>query len=257
MKKTSFLIIMILSACFFAYTSSKKNDSKVNPKPLVIKKIVASTSWTAAFADIAGADSVEVIAPANLRHPPEYEVTVSDIHKIRESDLFIYAGFERMMKTLGDTSGCANMLKISCNNSVITVSEESRKIAAVLGTKEECEKRLFEYVNAVSQAKNQLEKKGLKGAKVLCNANQIYLAKDLGFEVVATFGPGPVTSGQIADAKNGNYDFIIDNVHNPQGMPLSQVAPSSKYLVWRNFPEECGRASLLKVVLENIESIYK
>ena len=42
------------------------------------KKVVASTSWSAAFADIAGADEVESIAPVNLRHPPEYEITVSD-----------------------------------------------------------------------------------------------------------------------------------------------------------------------------------
>ena len=34
------------------------------------KKVVASTSWSAAFADIAGADEVESIAPVNLRHPP-------------------------------------------------------------------------------------------------------------------------------------------------------------------------------------------
>ena len=38
------------------------------------KKVVASTSWAAAFADIAGADEVESIAPVNLRHPPEYEL---------------------------------------------------------------------------------------------------------------------------------------------------------------------------------------
>ena len=48
--------------------------------------------------------------------------------------------------------------------------------------------------------KNKVEK--LKGKKVLCNINQIYLAKDLGLEVVATFGPGQVTSEQIANAKN-------------------------------------------------------
>ena len=86
------------------------------------KKVVASTSWAAAFADIAGADEVESIAPVNLRHPPEYEITVSDVQKISESEVFIYAGFERMMKTLGSkVENKGTSIQITLDNSLATV----------------------------------------------------------------------------------------------------------------------------------------
>ena len=128
MKKIiNFILPIVSAALLFA---NGKNDipnsaqNAVEPKT----RIVASTSWTAAFADIAGADGVETIAPANLRHPPEYEVTVSDIQKIAASDFFVYAGFERMMKTLGTSVGTVQMIRIANNNSIATVtSEKSRK----------------------------------------------------------------------------------------------------------------------------------
>ena len=160
-----------------------------------------------------------------------------------------------MMKTMGDAVGQTQMVKITCDNSIETVSKESRKIAEILGSQEECEKRLLEYVSEITNAKADLEKRGLAGARVLCNKNQTYLAKDLGLEIAAVFGPGPVTSDQIADAKTGNYDLIIDNVHNPQGAPLAEVAPNAKYVVWRNFPENVERGALLNVIKANIKTL--
>ncbi|MCR5187754.1 MAG: ABC transporter substrate-binding protein [Treponema sp.] len=250
MKKINILLILLVGLVFAGCNQTKKaaaNDDE--------EKVVASTSWTAAFADIAGANQVKIIAPANLQHPPEYEITVNDIQTIEKSKYFIYAGFERMMKTLGDAVGETQMVKITCDNSIETVSKESRKIAEIWGSQKECEKRLSEYVSAINNAKADLEKRGLAGARVLCNKNQTYLAKDLGLEVAAVFGPGPVTSDQIADAKTGNYAFIIDNVHNPQGRPLAEVAPNAKYLVWRNFPEKVERGALLNVIKENIKTL--
>ena len=122
MKKIINFILPIVSAA--ALFANGKNDISNSAQNAVEQKtrIVASTSWTAAFADIAGADNVETIAPATLRHPPEYEVTVSDIQKITASNLFIYAGFERMMKTLGDSIDGTKMIRIASDNSIATVT---------------------------------------------------------------------------------------------------------------------------------------
>ena len=54
---------------------------------------VASTTWTAAFADLAGVDEITVIAPATLRHPPEYELVPSDIVTIQNARFFVSAGY--------------------------------------------------------------------------------------------------------------------------------------------------------------------
>ena len=143
MKK--FIPLFILnSALIFAGCNKKGNaenssvSSKSNETAVLSDagkksafKIVASTSWTAAFADLAGLDNVQAIAPASLRHPPEYEVTVSDIQNISDSDIFIFAGFERMMKTLGTSIEGVNMVKISCDNSIETVTSQAKKIAEI------------------------------------------------------------------------------------------------------------------------------
>ena len=242
---TVFSLLFILSSFIFA------KDNKAN--------VVCSTSWSASFAELSGAEDVTVIAPANLRHPPEYEVTVSDVLSIMNSDYFIYAGFERMMKTLEDNFATSNTIpiQIKLDNSLATVTESCMKIAKKIGTEKQCEKNLGEYEKVLKIGKEKVSKKGLGGAKVLCHKHQVYLAEELGLDVVATFGPGPVTSKQIVDAKKGNYELIIDNIHNPVGEPLVEVAENARYIIWRNFPETVGKNSLINLIKENIDVLLK
>ncbi len=218
------------------------------------KKIVASTSWAAAFADIAGADEVESIAPVNLRHPPEYEITVSDVQKISDSDVFIYAGFERMMKTLGDKVPNKGVsVQVVLDNSLATVKESTLKIAQALGTEEIQKVRFAEYEKLVKDGQKKALKKKLNKKKVLCNKNQTYLAKELGLDIVGVFGPGPVSAEELLEAKKAGYDLIIDNIHNPTGKPVTEILPKAKYIEWRNFPTAVEHDALKKVVEENIE----
>ncbi len=218
------------------------------------KKVLASTSWAAAFADIAGADEVESIAPVNLRHPPEYEITVSDVQKISESEVFIYAGFERMMKTLGTKVANQGVsVQVVLDNSLATVNESTLKIAQALGTEDIQKVRYAEYEKLVKDGQKKALKKKLNKKKVLCNKNQTYLAKELGLEIAGVFGPGPVSAEELLNAKKAGYDLIIDNIHNPTGKPVTEVLPKAKYIVWRNFPEAVEHDALKKVVKENIE----
>jgi len=218
------------------------------------KKIVASTSWAAAFADIAGAEEVESIAPVNLRHPPEYEITVSDVQKISESDIFIYAGFERMMKTLGTKiPNKGTSVQIVLDNSLATVKESTLKIAEELGTRSVWEKNYAAYEKLIKDGLKKCTRKKLNKLKVICNKNQTYLAKEMGLEVAAVFGPGPVSSEVLLKAKQEGYDLIIDNIHNPTGKPIAEVLPDAVYIEWRNFPEVIEHNALQKVVKSNID----
>ncbi len=220
------------------------------------KKVVASTSWAAAFADIAGADEVESIAPVNLRHPPEYEITVSDVQKISDSEVFIFAGFERMMKTLGTKVANKGVsVQVTLDNSLATVKASTLKIAEVLGTEDIQKVRFAEYEKLVKDGQKKALKKKLNKKKVLCNKNQTYLAKELGLEIAGIFGPGPVSAEELLEAKKAGYDLIIDNIHNPTGKPVTEVLPKAKYIVWRNFPEAVEHDALKKVVSENIEAL--
>ena len=130
------------------------------------KKVVASTSWAAAFADIAGADEVESIAPVNLRHPPEYEITVSDVQKISDSEVFIFAGFERMMKTLGTKVANKGVsVQVTLDNSLATVKASTLKIAEVLGTEDIQKVRFAEYEKLVKDGQKKVLKKKLNKKK--------------------------------------------------------------------------------------------
>ena len=243
MKKISKITIALFAA--FAL---------VNSAWAAPKKVVASTSWAAAFADIAGADEVESIAPVNLRHPPEYEITVSDVQKISDSEVFIYAGFERMMKTLGDKVPNKGVsVQVVLDNSLATVKESTLKIAQALGTEEIQKVRFAEYEKLVKDGQKKALKKKLNKKKVLCNKNQTYLAKELGLDIVGVFGPGPVSAEELLEAKKAGYDLIIDNIHNPTGKPVTEILPKAKYIEWRNFPTAVEHDALKKVVQENIE----
>ncbi len=218
------------------------------------KKVVASTSWAAAFADIAGADEVESIAPVNLRHPPEYEITVSDVQKISDSEVFIYAGFERMMKTLGTKVPNKGVsVQIVLDNSLATVKESTLKIAQELGTEDIQKARYAEYEKLVKDGQKKALKKKLNKKKVLCNKNQTYLAKELGLDIAGVFGPGPVSAEELLEAKKAGYDLIIDNIHNPTGKPVTEILPKAKYIEWRNFPTAVEHDALKKVVKDNID----
>lgn len=218
------------------------------------KKVVASTSWAAAFADIAGADEVESIAPVNLRHPPEYEITVSDVQKISDSEVFVFAGFERMMKTLGTKVPNKGVsVQIVLDNSLATVKESTLKIAQELGTEDIQKVRYAEYEKLVKGGQKKALKKKLNKKKVLCNKNQTYLAKELGLEIAAVFGPGPVSAEELLEAKKAGYDLIIDNIHNPTGKPVTEILPKAKYIEWRNFPTAVEHDALKKVVKDNID----
>lgn len=222
------------------------------------KKVVASTSWSAAFADIAGADEVDSIAPVNLRHPPEYEITVSDVQKISDSEVFIFAGFERMMKTLGTKVANKGVsVQVTLDNSLATVKESTLKIAQALGTEDIQKVRFAEYEKLVKDGQKKALKKKLNKKKVLCNKNQTYLAKELGLEIAGIFGPGPVTAEELLEAKKAGYDLIIDNIHNPTGKPVTEVLPKAKYIVWRNFPTAVEHDALKKAVADNIELLLK
>lgn len=255
MNKIIKSVIFVLLFITMTASASGKKDSKTAVKNIKTQ-VIASTPWTAAFADIAGIDDVESIAPANLRHPPEYEITVSDIQKLTKCKYLIYAGYERMMKTLADSTGSVQLIKINTDNSVATVQSQARVIASILHTEKKCEERISSYAATISQARKQVEEKGLSSKKVLVHAMQVYLAKDLGFTVFDTFGPEPLTAEQIKKAKEENYDIIIDNVHNPVASPLADVCPNAVIVAWRNFPDTMGRGALEAVIRENVNKLF-
>lgn len=217
-------------------------------------KYIASTSWTAAFCELAGLEDVSFIAPASLQHPPEYEITPADISNLLKADLFVYAGYERMMKQLEDVTEVPS-IQIRTQNSRENVKAVVKKITDVTHTEELSAPLLKNYIDTVDKGIEMVKQKKLDQKTALVHKMQIPLAKDLGLNIVDTFGPQPMSAKQLADAAEKRYQIVIDNVHNPIADPIRELSPESKIIVWRNFPQTTGNEALKAMVKENIDAL--
>lgn len=223
-----------------------------------VPKYVASTSWVAAIAEVAGLDGVVTVAPADLKHPPEYEITPMDVAKVAKAEIFMYGGYEAMMKTIAEAAEVKEECKVQVRttNTLSNLSAMVEKISQKAGTEEEGKKRIAEFEDLFEEARKIIKENGLDKLKVWANKNQAEFSADLGLNVVDTFGPGPLTSDDLLKAKEAGYDLIIDNVHAVVTSPLSEVIPSTPILIWRNFPSVLEKDALYKVISENLEMLW-
>lgn len=252
MKKSKIAVAVMAVAAAFLFLGGAKKSAKTS-------KYVASTSWVAAIAELAGVDNVETIAPVNLKHPPEYEITPMDVLKVSEAELFMHAGYERMMKTISTAAEVdqEKIVKVRTANTIETLGKDVALISKKAGTEKAAEKRFGDYQKMIEESRAKIKAAGLDTKTCYVNTNQAEFAKDLGLNVVGTFGAGPLTSEQIADIAEKKYDFIIDNVHSPVAGPAAEVSPDSKILVWRNFPEKKEKNAIYKLVKANIDMLFK
>ena len=218
---------------------------------------VASTSWVAAIAELAGIDDVATIALANLKHPPEYEITPEDIVKVSQAELFMQAGYEAMMKTIANAAEVdkEKIVKVKTTNSLENLENMVQMLSEKAGTKEKADKRFAEYKKLIEWGRAQVAEKGLDKLTVWVHKDQIPLAKDLGLNIAGQFGSAPLTSEQLALAAEKKFDIIIDNLHNSIADPAKTVSPDSAVIVWRNFPDHTGDSALYNLVKANIETL--
>jgi hypothetical protein len=242
------LIALCLSVCFAQPSAELGNQSKY----------VASTSWVASIAELAGIDGVISIAPANLKHPPEYEITADDMASVITAELFMYAGYEKMMKTIKEAAEVApeKEIKVTTTNTLENLEAMVTMLSERAGTQQKAKERFASYKSMIEEARSRIKELGLDKLTVYANKNQSQLARDLGLNVVSEFGAAPLTSDQIADAAKSKYDIAIDNVHNPVASPIAEVSPNTVILTWRNFPDHLGDNALYNVIKDNIDMLF-
>lgn len=252
MKKTTTLILVfaVVSALCFAQPIAEESKAQ---------KYVASTSWVAAIAELAGIDDVVTVAPANLKHPPEYEITADDMANVVNAKLFMHAGYEKMMKTLGDAAQLDSdrIVKVKTTNTLENLSNMVDMLSQKAGTQEKAAERFGEFQELIDDARERIAQSPNKDIEVYANVNQAEFARDLGLNVVSTFGAGALTATQIEEAHSKAYPLVIDNLHSPVASPITQVSLDSSIITWRNFPDHLGDDALYNVVKDNLESLWK
>ncbi|MDR5658826.1 zinc ABC transporter substrate-binding protein [Serpentinicella sp. ANB-PHB4] len=242
MKKLKFLSVLLIfimfSSIFVGCTPSDpevsggSNTGQIDP-PL----IVASTSWTAAIAEAAGATDVVTLAPVELRHPPEYDFKPSDIQKVQDADWIIFGGYEPFMNKIIEANDIPQdkIIRISTTNTFDNLNEQTQLIAEYLGTDMIQEAWLNQFSIELEMIQEKAIEQNIKDTKVLVHTHMAAFAESLGYEIAAVFSADDLSPARIGELATMDHDLIIDNYHNPQGEAIQALSEQER-VVLRNFP---------------------
>lgn len=213
--------------------------------------IIASTSWVAAIAYCAGAENVHILAPVDLRHPPEYELKPSDLKAASKARLIIYAGWEMFAKKLAETAGSAGVevLQIRVSNDPDDIKAEAKKIAELLGSTEKYESWAAGFDAFASGIKDDV-RQVYSGKRSVVNGMQTPFIGWLGIDIAGEYGPAEPSPALVLELVNLKPDIVIDNYHNPSGRPIAEAAKAS-YAELINFPGKDGTRTIEDVFRYN------
>lgn len=254
---------MLLGAAFLftpcyslADIPSASAQSHAATAPHTQPKVVASTSWVAAFAKAAGIEHVVLVAPANLQHPPDYDPKPSDLAAIAKADFVLVAGFEGFASRMKEASGSrAEIINIRVDNQPQNIRQQVMQLAEKFGTKQAAhawiarfDKRLAELEKEIAAAVPQ------PAPTAIANRWMDYWVPFARMRLVGTYGPKPMTASELARLAALNPDFIIINAH-VQGHATFNDLPAQK-IVLRNFPPE-NDICLIAIFERNAQSIIQ
>ena len=248
-----FFFITCLICCLFSCRGKKTSSETTNDDVVV----VATSSWTAAYAQAAGAEKIVVLAPFEMAHPSEYELRPGDIPKLTDATVIIFAGYEVMTERLkkGLDLPAEKLLQIDTEYSFDSMEKSILKIAAKLGTESVARENLAAIRRAFDDGKKVFNDRGMAGIPVIVHRFQSSIACELGFVQVIVFGPASPEASEIIAVSKTDAILIIDNFHNPVGQPLKEVLQDANYRQLLNFPGQKGTKTLTDVIRYNIAQL--
>jgi zinc transport system substrate-binding protein len=219
--------------------------------------IVATNSWTAAYARTAGAKDVVVLAPFDMTHPSEYELRATDIPTIMNAKMVIFAGYETMVNRLqkGLNLQPGVLVKIETDYKLSNIEKSVLRIAKVLGTEKIAIQNLDSIRKCFKDGRLQFSKPENNSKLVLVNFFQRSFVEEMGFEVAGVFGPAALEASDISKLAKKTSVLIVDNEHSPVGQPLVTVQPTSRYTSLLNFPGLYQTSSIEDVIKHNIKQL--
>ena len=223
-------------------------------------RVLASSSWTAAYVRAAGIENVVTLAPSTMQHPSEYELSIFDMQKITEADLVVYAGYETAIAQMKEMLiiDAEKYFKIETGYTKESVSKAIQKIAVRANTTDSAAVSIKRIYKLFDKADKEIEGLDLKGKPVIVHFFQEPFIRDIGMEPVAIIGPAPLEVYQIVDiAKMKEALLIIDNIHNPIAQPLKEILTDMPVVELVNFPGRNGTTSLESVIEYNLTQLKK
>jgi len=170
---------LLLLSAFFVHAQTREK----------VIRVVATNSWTAAFAAAAGAKDIVTLAPSELRHPVEYEMKPSDFALLKGAGLIVTTGFEVMAKHLAEAAGRQKIrvVRIDADYSLATLRTSILAIADILGTQDQARTAIAQLEAFLSSWKQELRDDNLYGAPIVVHLFQQPLMAELGFTIKGGF----------------------------------------------------------------------
>ncbi len=222
-------------------------------------EVVATSSWTAAYIEAAGISGVEILAPAEMQHPSEYELDIKNIQMLRNADLIVCGGYEIMMDKIrfGLNIDSGKIIEIKTDYNLGHLKSSIQTIASKMGTETIAMKHINEIEQVFIESKERIREAGIDQQPVLVQFFIQPLARELDLKIAAVFGPRPLEVFDISDMLKQNFSLILDNAHNPVSAPLTESKHGSKVAYLINFPGEGGTESLVDVIQYNVDRILE
>jgi len=237
------LLLLFVVAC----TPSKQGKA--------FSRVVATTSWTAAYARTAGADDVHVLAPLEMAHPTEYELRPSDVAILQQADIIIYAGYETMMQQLqsGLDIPQSKLISVRTEYAYNQIESNVMKIAGVLNSDSIAKVNTLNIKALLEEGRTSLA--GLPDEAVIAQFHTAALVRELGITPKAVFGPSAPEAAEIAASAKEKVTLIIDNYHNPIGKVFRELHPEARYVQFINFPGYGNTRTLEDVIRYNLKQL--
>ena len=249
-------IIALLIFCSFLALAAGGSEEQRGDGPLIL----ASTSWTAAFAKEAGIEGEIIsLAPSDYRHPPEYELLPSQVTLLADADYFIFGGYEGIAQRVldGSLELGGSPLQITTVNSKKIIEESILKIATAFGSVETARRNIDGLHRKIDEVRGSIEAAGFGGTEVVCHAFLKDMVEDFGFKVVGVFGPAPPEAKQILELNQQGAALIIDNWHNDVGKLVSRNLEGLPVVSLINFPGHGETESLMDVIDYNFRQLQE
>jgi zinc transport system substrate-binding protein len=210
--------------------------------------VVASTSWVAAFAEAAGATDVRVIAPASVQHPPDYDPRPGDLAAAADADYVLFSEFDGFAARIQEAAAGGELVPVQLENTPSVIRSEVTRLGELFGTQDWLTGFDAEYAELSGQVRAALPD---PAPPTIAHVFMAYWGAGFaGLPVTGTYGPMPVTPGELADLPAAAPRLELANAHLPGSNP--DVAGATRVELV-NFPGE--DLDLLEVFRTNADRL--
>ncbi|GHH66069.1 hypothetical protein GCM10017673_11190 [Streptosporangium violaceochromogenes] len=216
-------------------------------------KVVAASTWEAGLAKAAGANDITVIVPPGLNHAPDYDPKPSDLAKVAEADVVLYAPFEGFAGKLKEAAGSrAKLVEVSLDNTPHKIKAEVTRLGAEFGTTETA----IAWTTIFDIEYEALRKRVGRATRgtppvIVAQAFVAWAADLAGARPAAVYGPQPPTAGQISKLMATRPRLVLDNSAMPGGAALANLR--ARRVVIQNFPDH--RLDMMTMYRANANAI--